>query len=466
MPIALTRCVIIFAALLALPFAPDASAERSDKPNIILVVADDLGWTDLACFGSEYYETPNLDKLASQGVRFTAAYTSGPNCAPTRAALISGQQYPNNPVYTVASGARGSEKHRKMIPVKNVQTLPNSHITIAESLKKAGYTTAHMGKWHLGDPAPGKGGPKQQGFDLNVAGNHSGSPRGGYFAPYKNDQLKQGPKGEYLTDRLADEAVKFIEAHADQPFFLYLPHYSVHTPIQAPEDRAARFAKKQPVGGHKNPKYAAMVEAVDMSVGRIMKTLDKLKLTDNTLIIFTSDNGGHGQVTKNAPLRGAKGMLYEGGVRVPMIVRYPGVAPAGTECNTPIVSTDFYPTFLEIAGAKAPDGYKLDGESIAPLIRDPRKAKLQRNAITWHFPGYLQAYGPGNWRTTPAGAIRAGDYKLIEFFETDTIELYNLADDISESNNLAKSKPDIAARLHGQLKAWRQSVNAPMPKMK
>lgn len=466
MPIAFNRCAIVIAALLALAFVPDASAERSDKPNIILVVADDLGWTDLACFGSKYYETPNLDKLASQGIRFTAAYTNGPNCAPTRAALISGQQYPHNPVYTVDTGARGQEKHRKMIPVKNVTTLPNSHITIAESLKKAGYITAHMGKWHLGDPAPKVGGPKQQGFDINVGGNHSGSPRGGYFAPYKNDQLEQGPKGEYLTDRLAAEAVKFIEAHADKPFFLYLPHYSVHTPIQAPEDRAARFAKKESVGGHNNPKYAAMIEAVDMSVGRIMKTLDKLKLTDNTIVVFYSDNGGHGKVTKNAPLRGSKGMLYEGGVRVPMIVRFPGVAPAGSECDTPIISTDFYPTFLEIAGAESPDGYELDGETIAPLIRNPRNAKLKRDALTWHFPGYLQSYGPGTFRTRPAGSIRSGDYKLIEFFETGTVELYNLADDISEKNDLAKSKPDIARRLHDKLKAWRKSVNAPMPTMK
>lgn len=451
---------LTFIALLAGP------ACATERPNIILVVADDLGWTDLACFGSKYYETPNLDKLASQGVRFTSAYTSGPNCAPTRAALISGQQYPNNPIYTVASGARGQDKHRKMIPVQNVQTLPLSHVTIAESLKKAGYVTAHMGKWHLGDPAPKVGGPKQQGFDINVGGNHSGSPRGGYFAPYKNSQLEQGPKGEYLTDRLAAEAVKFIEAHHDKSFFLYLPHYSVHTPIQAPKDRAARFAKKQPVGGHKNAEYAAMIEAVDMSVGRIMATLDKHEIADNTIVIFYSDNGGHGQITSNKPLRGAKGMLYEGGVRVPMIVRYPGVAPAGGECKTPIVSTDFYPTFLELGKAETPSDYQLDGVSIAPLIRDPRRGRIDRDAIYWHFPGYLQAYGPGNWRTTPAGAIRSGDYKLIEFFETGTVELYNVAKDIGEQHDLSERLPEKTRELHDKLKAWRKSVDAPMPTMK
>lgn len=444
-------------------------ASDSEHPNVVFILADDLGYADLGCTGSVYYETPHIDALAAQGVRFTSAYTNGPNCAPTRAALMSGRQYPNNPVYTVGSGARGSEAHRKLIPVENHETLPTDFVTLAEAFQSAGYRTCHIGKWHLGDP--GKAGPGEQGFDVNIAGNHSGSPQGGYFSPYRNKQLEDGEKGEYLTDRLGDEAAKFIEANKDRPFFLYLPHYAVHTPIQAKDDLKQKYAKKEGSQGQDNAAYAAMIESLDDSVGKITAALDRLDLTKKTIVIFYSDNGGLGgygakasNITHNFPLRGGKGMLYEGGIRVPLIVRHPGLAPAGTKCDVPVVGIDFYPTLLKLCGVEQPAGVALDGESFTPLLKDPANGRLNREAITWHFPGYLQGYGTGNWRTTPAGAIRMGDYKLIEFFEDGTLELYNLADDIGEENNLAQAEPETTKRLHKALQAWRAGVNAPMPK--
>lgn len=446
-----------------------AAAER---PNVVFIMADDLGYADLGCMGSEYYETPHLDALARDGVRFTSAYTNAPNCAPTRAALMSGRQYPNNPIYTVASGARGDAQRRKLIPVENKTTLPTEFVTLAETLQGAGYRTCHIGKWHLG--TPGKAGPQEQGFDVNIAGNHSGSPQGGYFSPYRNPQLKNsGPRGEYLTDRLTDEAVQFIEDNRGKPFFLYLSHYAVHTPIQAKPSLEQKYADKQGGQGHDNAAYAAMIESLDDSVGRILETLRRLDLADNTLVIFYSDNGGLGgygpqadNITHNFPLRGGKGMLYEGGVRVPLLIRQPFGTPRGATCHVPVTSIDFYPTLLEVCGVEQPADVALDGESLVPLLKEPKTGKLNRAALTWHFPGYLQGYGTSNWRTTPAGSIRMGDYKLIEFFEDGTLELYNLADDIGEKNNLVEAQPEVAKRLHDALVAWREQVNAPMPRRK
>jgi len=447
-------------------------------PNIVLIVADDYGWTDTSTgrpnlgHGSKYYRTPNIDRLACEGTSFTSAYTCGPNCAPTRACLMSGLYTPRHGVYTVSSGARGREKDRKLIPVKNRTTLDPSYVTLAEALKAVGYTNVHLGKWHLG--SPGQAGPLEQGFDFNFGGNHSGSPRGGYFSPYKNPQLADGPKGENLTDRLAEEAAGQIRRHRDRPFFIYLPFYAVHTPIQAKQELKTEYAKRPAHGGHNNPAYAAMVETMDAGVGRVLDVLDELKLTKNTLVIFTSDNGGLGgyksigltknkNITDNAPLRGGKGCLYEGGVRVPMVVRYPGVAQPEGICHEPVITVDFYPTLAAVAKAKTPE--QLDGENLLPLLRDP-SAKLDRDALYWHFPGYLQAYGPGNWRTTPAGAIRAGKWKLIEFFEDERVELYNLDADLGEQNDLAQAEPDTRDRLHKMLRAWRDEVEAPMPRRK
>jgi arylsulfatase A-like enzyme len=348
--------------------------------------------------------------------------------------------------------------------VDNVTQLPLDKITIAQAMKSAGYATGMFGKWHLGNDAvhhPGK-----RGFDEAI------ESAGAHF-DFKTDPRVDYPKGQYLADFLTEKAVDFIRRHKDEPFFLYLPHFGVHAPHQAKEDLIAKFKPKPPAGGHYDPTYAAMIYSVDESVGRIVALLDELKLADNTLVIFSSDNGGVGgyqregikrerSVTDNAPLRGGKGMLYEGGHRVPYIFRWPGKIPKSASTDVPIISVDFYPTLLEIAGAKAPPNCPLDGVSYLKVLTSGGKEKLNRDAMYWHFPGYLGA-GEGAWRTTPAGAIRSGDWKLLEFFEDGRLELYNLRDDLSEKNNLAAKMPDKASELHARLVAWRQELKAPMP---
>jgi arylsulfatase A-like enzyme len=426
------------------------------RPNVVFFLIDDLGWKDAGFMGSRYYLTPHVDRLAKQGMVFTSAYSNGPNCAPTRACLMSGWYSPRHGIYTVGTSERGRAKLRKLIPVKNRTTLADGVVTLAEALKSAGYVTAHMGKWHLGPD------PKTQGFDVNIGGNRTGSPRGGYFSPYRNPQLPNGPKGEYLTDRLTDEALKFLDANRAKPFFLYLAHYAVHTPIQAKAELTESYRKRKPDRYHNNPKYAAMIDSVDQSVGRVLKKLDDLKLVENTIVVYTSDNGGYGPVTSQHPLRGSKGMLYEGGIRVPLIVRWPGHTTAGSRSDVPVASIDFYPTLLEAAGVDRA-GRLLDGESLVGVLT--QTGSLKRKALFWHFPAYLQAYRgmQSPWRTTPAGAVRAGDWKLIEFFEDGRLELYNLKDDVGESKNLAEQRPEKTRVLHRLLKEWRKSVKAPVP---
>ena len=452
-------------------------------PNIVLIVADDLGWTDLGSYGSGFYETPNIDSLARDGTRFTSAYAN-PNCAPTRAALMTGRYSPSTGVYTVASGARGREEFRRMVPVENVTDLPLAEVTFAELFQGAGYVTAHMGKWHLGTDTLA---PTGQGFDVNVGGNQTGGPMGGYFSPYQNPQLPDGPEGEHLTGRLAAEAVSFIESNRDRPFLLYLPFYAVHFPIQARPELIAKYTGRKPVRGQHHPDYAAMVQSLDEAVGRVLEALDELQLRDRTAVFFYSDNGGVGgyteagvevpptatqgkmypwDATTNRPLRGGKGMLYEGGVRVPLMVRFPPLVPAETLQSEPVGSADFFPTLLEMAGIKVPPHLEIDGTSFMDQLQG-RESRLERPPLYWHFPGYLPARRDvGSWRTTPAGAIREGDFKLIEFFETGEVELYNLALDIGERDNLAPSQPEKARELHDQLRAWREALAAPMPRMK
>jgi len=443
------------------------AADTSRTPNFVFILIDDMGWRDVGFMGSRYYETPNIDRLAAQGMVFTDAYANAPNCAPTRACLLSGQYGPRHGVYTVGNSDRGSAAGRKLIPVTNRTTLPAETITLAEAIRPAGYRSASIGKWHLGvDPDSG---PVAQGFDVNVAGNLAGNPSS-YFSPYRNKNLPDGPKGEYLTDRLTEEALAFIEANRARPFFLYLPHYAVHTPIQAKQELVAKYKKKRPDGGQGNPEYAAMIESVDQGVGALLAKLDQLGLADNTVVVFFSDNGGvggyrelgiaGGEITSNRPLRGGKGMLYEGGIREPTIVRWPAKVKAGTRCATPVIGLDFYPTFLEIAGAEKKPGQILDGESLVPLLTGT--GTLKRDAIFWHFPAYLQG-SKGTWRTTPCGVIRSGGWKLIEFFEDNRLELYNLADDIGEAADLAEKMPEKAKELHDRLVAWRKAVNAPVP---
>jgi len=441
---------------------PIARTAPQRKPNIILILADDLGWKDVGFMGSRYYETPHLDKLAGEGVVFTHAYSNGPNCAPTRASLMSGQYSPRHGVYTVGNPNRGKAKDRKLIAIPNKTTLDPDVVTIAEALKPAGYVSASMGKWHLGnDPERG---PCGQGFDLNVGGFEAGHPRS-YFSPYRNPVLKDGPKGEYLTDRLTTEALKFIEANRRGPFFLYLPHYAVHTPLQAKKDMIAKYKNKAPSNGQGNAVYAAMVESLDQGVGAILRKLDELELSDNTVVMFTSDNGGVRTITSMEPLRGGKGMLYEGGVRVPLTVRWPGKIEPGRTCKEPVISLDFYPTLLEIAGADAPDNQTLDGQSfVRPMTG---RGTLKPRPLFWHFPAYLQGKAPGArdplFRTRPGGAIRHGPWKLIEYFEDGVLELYNLDDDIGESRNLAAEFPNRTRWLHETMLSWRKSINAPVP---
>ncbi len=449
--------------LSALPPEDDPSDTSDSQPNIVLILADDLGYSDLSSFGSDFFRTPNLDALGEQGMRFTDAYANSPNCAPTRAALLSGQYAPRTGIYTVNSPRRGPEAQRKLIPAKNKRTLDAKVVTLAESLQAAGYATCHVGKWHLGEGATT--GPEGQGFDVNIGGNHKGHPAS-YFSPYRNPNLTDGPKGEYLTHRLTDEAIEFISKPREQPFFLYLPYYTVHTPIQPRGEDLGQIEKRTPGKVHNNIRYGAMVEGMDRQVGRILTTLETLEAEDNTIVIFLSDNGGKSPETDMLPLRGSKGMLYEGGIRVPMIVRWPGMVPPDSTSAQPVLSIDLYPTLVKAAGGTLPAG-PIDGVDLGPLLRDPN-TDLGRDAIFWHFPAYLngyrgmadEGYRPG-WRATPSSALRAGDWKLIEYFEDGSCQLFNLAEDPGEQSDLSKENPKKKAELLERLRAWQKSVGAP-----
>lgn len=449
--------------LLFLLFLVIASGvQAAPRPNIVFILADDLGYTDLGCFGSQYYETPHIDKLAARGMKLTNHHHHQ-NCQPTRAALMSGQYAPRTGVYTVGGTDRFDWSMRPLRPVENVTSLPLEKVTLAQSLKKAGYATGMFGKWHLGQKDayhPGK-----RGFDEAIESS-------GVHFRFKTDPPVDYPEGQYLADFLTEKAVGFIQRHKAEPFFLYLPHFGVHSPFQAKPELIAKFKDKLGVGGHNNPTYAAMIASVDESVGHVVAELEKQGIADNTIVIFASDNGGvggyaregvkkAGDVTDNSPLRSGKGSLYEGGTRVPLIIHWPGVTKAGSANAEPTIHVDVYPTLLEIAGAAAPENQPLDGESLVPLLRDAQ-ARLKREAIFQHFPGYLGA-GENTWRTTPVGLIQMGPWKLMEFFEDHRLELYNLADDIGETQNLAVEMPDKAREMHAKMIAWREKIGAPMP---
>ncbi len=448
------KTIGIGAASLTMPGCAVGNAPKK-KPNFVFIFIDDLGWKDVGFTGripgsggpSRYYETPNIDKLADQGVIFTNAYSNAPNCAPTRACLISGQYTPRHGVYTVGTSERGRANLRKLIPTPNTTNLDSKIVTVSEALKPGGYTSACIGKWHLGNKKPYR--PRDRGFDVEFERKHKG-----HFSK----------EGEYLTDRLTDEAVKFIETNRDMPFFLYLSHHAVHTPIQAKKELIEKYKKKKPDNEHNNPAYAAMIESVDQSVAAVMDKLDELRLTNNTAVFFFSDNGGYANATSMVPLRGSKGMLYEGGIRVPMVVRWPQKAKAGSLCDVPVIGIDFYPTILEMAGVPKPWRHILDGKSIVGLLT-AKKSKFKKRPIFWHFPAYLESYNEKQWpwRTTPAGAVRLGDWKLIEFFEDAKLELYNIKDDIGEKNDLAGTMPNKVEELHRMLVQWRKSIGAPVP---
>ena len=430
----------------------------TDRPNIVLFFIDDLGWRDVGFMGSDFFETPHIDRLALESMRFSSAYSAAPNCAPSRACLMSGQYTPRHGVYTVGDPARGNHQYRKLIPAKNKTVLDDKFVTIADTLSQSGYRCASVGKWHLGKT------PLSQGFQVNIAGNPTGSPRGGYFSPYRNPQLTDGKQGEYLTDRLTEEACEFIKSNTKTPFFLYLTHYAVHTPLQAKQADVEYFQSKPAGKLHQHATYAAMIKSMDESIGRVLETLKALQLEQNTIIIFTSDNGGYGPATNMQPLRGSKGMLYEGGIRVPLLIKWPGVTQANSTSKEPVINVDLYPTLLELTGISQPEEYELDGTSLVPLLKDPQ-SQLKTRSLFWHFPAYLQKYKgmQQRFRTTPVSVIRQGDWKLLEFFEDGHWELYNTRLDISESMNLADSHPEKAKELATALHDWQKQVRAAIP---
>lgn len=441
--------------------------------NVVLFVIDDLGATDLGCYGSTFYETPRLDKLAGSGMRFTSAYAACPVCSPTRASIMTGRYPARVGITDFISDSNTPEtwnRNTKLLPARYEHQLALDEVTIAESLRGAGYATFLAGKWHLG----GTGFlPTDQGFDVNKGGTRAGSPRS-YFSPYNNPLLKDGPDGEDLSKRLADEACHFIAENSDKPFFAYIPFYAVHIPLQAPaelikkyEAKAAGLKSEGPETGREwgrdvrlvqnHPVYAAMVESMDSAVGMILDKLEELGLDENTIVIFTSDNGGlataEGRPTSNVPLRCGKGWLYEGGVRVPAIVRAPGVAAEGSVCAAPIMSTDYFPTILELTGKQLEPEHHADGVSFATLLRGDTRPQ---RPIFWHYPHY------GNQGGMPGGAVRDGNWKLIEWYE-GTVELYDLAADPSETKNIAKDHPDVVTRMQKSLSDWRAEVGAKMP---
>lgn len=438
----------------------------TQKPNIVVIMADDLGWMDLHCYGNKAVDTPALDKLATEGMRFTDAYAASPVCSPTRGAMMTGQSPGRLLLTNHAPGHKAgfSLEGSDLGEAESVRHLDLSAVTIAERLSAGGYVTAHLGKWHLSYVAKdSKKGisepelrPEYQGFDLNIGGHSSGGPRS-YFAPYSNPALKAKKEGEYLPERLADEAIAFINKKHDKPFYLNWWPYSVHYPMQAREDLITKYKKLKKEGmSIRNPIYAAMIEGMDAEIGRFLDAIDEAGLRENTVIIFKSDNGGYDG--DNLPLRGFKGMLYEGGMRIPWIVRWSGKIGAGTSSDTPITSTDYYPTVLEIAGLSATPDYQLDGQSIMPLLKQSKEFERKDGAVYFHYPNYAF-----HKRNRLGSAIREGDYKLIKRYDNGELELYNLKKDIGEKENLAVKSPELAKRLESKLDARLKKTGAKLP---
>ncbi len=440
-----------------------ALAAGAGQPNIVLIMADDLGWMDLGCQGNQLIDTPNLDRLAAQGMRFTDAYAAAPVCSPTRAAMMTGQSPARLALTNHAPGhpPNYGPEGASVLEADDIKNLPLAHVTIAERLKEAGYATGFIGKWHLSyskekdedGPIEPRLRPEHQGFDLNIGGCYRGGPPT-YFDPYNIPAIAPRREGEYLPERLADESIAFIREHRDGPFFLVLWNYAVHYPMEAPAHLIEKYSQRSGPG-IKDQRYAAMVEGMDTALGRVFDALDEMELTNDTLVIFTSDNGSLDG--DNRPLRGVKGHLYEGGVRVPWIVRWPGVVAPGSTCTTPIISMDAYPTLLEAAGLEPHAGKALDGESIFPLLR--QSGALERDALYFHYPNYAF-----HNRNRLGSAIREGKYKLLKFYDDDSVELYNLSEDIGEANDLSKQLPQRARAMRKKLDIWLEKSNAKMPK--
>ncbi|WP_182868385.1 sulfatase [Rhodopirellula sp. JC639] len=458
--------VLVTATLLAPHLGPPLlGADSAGRPNIVYIMADDLGWSDVGYNGAKFYETPNIDALCRSGMEFTSAYPGAANCMPSRACIMSGMYVTRTQMWTPGMRAKGeSEKMKFLVPrnrdKKGDGVFPSKGglspgvTSIAEVLKDAGYKTAHFGKWHLG--------PNGQGFDVNDT-NGLGAGLGQKFYGDIN-----------VAEKLTDAACDFIDKNRSNPFFIYLSHWDVHSPFRARKEVVAKYKEKlesRDWDRNWNPTYAAMIEAVDTSVGRIREKLQRHGLTENTLVMFTSDNGGASGITWCAPLKGAKGAFYEGGIRVPACVSWPGVVEPGSSCDTPITGVDLMPTFAELAGATLPSDQSVDGRSWVPLLSG---RSLPERAIFWHYPLYLSGAGYNKvvpvfgtdqmyWRATPCSVIRRGDWKLIQFFEDDSAELYNLRSDLGEQNDLSKSHPEKTAQLLDQLRQWQKDTQAVIP---
>ena len=466
------------------------AASDGPPPNILWIIVDDLGWRDLGAYGSSFYETPDIDRLADEGVRFTQFYTASPVCSPTRASFMSGK----HPARLDITNWIGGEQNGMLLQAEYERALPLEEVTVGEAFRESGYTTGYIGKWHLGE---GEFMPEHQGFDVTVAVNGAGQPAT-YFWPYHRDEpsawdvpdLDDGVEGEYLTDRLTDEALRFLEDHRNEPFLLVLSHYAVHTPLQSKQELTDKYQAKaselapppapelRPEGElgvtkqrQDHPVYAGMVESTDQSVGRLLDKLDELELEERTIVVLVSDNGGLSTLrpgrsnmpTSNLPLRAGKGWLYEGGVRAPLIIRWPGVIEGGGIVDTPAVSMDLYPTLLDAAGLDPRPEQHVDGVSLAAVLRGSSASSLpdglqEREALFFHFPHY---HGSGN---RPSGAARIGDLKLVEWFEDQRVELFDLADDPGETRDLAGRRPAQVLELRNRLQEWRESVEARMPR--
>jgi arylsulfatase A-like enzyme len=455
------------------------------KPNFVFILVDDLGWADLGCYGSTFHETPNIDQLATESMRFTSAYAACPVCSPTRASIMTGK-YPAR--IGVTDWIAGRQVYNPGLPSDKLLArdfeleMKLEEVTIAEALKQAGYTTFFAGKWHIGEDSIYW--PEHQGFDINKGGWAKGWPRGGYFSPWDNPRLESGLEGECLTDRLTDESIGFLESRGQEPFLLYLSFYTVHTPLETKPELSEKYKRKieaegldpesmetmdkewiryaapggrfveRVVQGH--PVYAGMIETLDTNVGRLMAKLRELELDENTVVFFMSDNGGlstsEGSPTSNLPLRGGKGWMYEGGIREPMLIKWPGSGSGGSVSDVPVTSTDFYPTILEMAGLEQRPEQHMDGISLAPVLTG--QGKLSERPIFWHYPHYSNQGGK------PGAAVRLGDYKLIEFFDPGLMELYNLAEDLGEENNLVEQMPEKTKEMLELLHRWQEEVGA------
>lgn len=469
---ATTWCVVACALFVIVADTCVQPACAAPRPNVLLIVADDLGWADLGCYGADVHETPHLDRLAAQGVRFTTAYAPAPVCTPTRAALLTGKHPARLGLTTYRESVPHQPQDRKLIPPLVRADLPLAEVTLADRFREAGYRTAHVGKWHLGDAAYY---PETQGYDIHIGGNHWGAPATHFF-PFRGEPGKEeiryvpglanGRPGDYLADRLTDAALDVIRQAEQGPWFMTLWHYAVHAPIQAPAADVERFQRRLDKKlNHQNAVYAAMVKNLDDNVGRVLAELDRLKIASRTLVIFTSDNGGYlgpsrqqpgVMVTSNVPLRSGKGSLYEGGIRVPLLVRLPGDG-AGAVCDAPVTLTDFYRTILDLAGLpeQIDDAQASDGQSLTELLKNPA-AGIPQRTLYWHYPHYYPT-------TTPVSALRDGPWKLLEYLEDGRAELFHLADDPYETRDLAGDEPAHTTALRAKLQAWRHSVQAPMP---